>query len=63
MMIKGESPRELAAQQANVAAENLQEWLARYAETGKIEDLDKVKAKMVALDKAVKALEVDGYIV
>lgn len=63
MMIKGDSPRELAAQQANVAAENLQEWLERFAETGKLEDLDKVKAKMAALDKAVKALEVDGYIV
>ena len=51
MMIKGETPRKLDAQEAYAKAENVKEWLERFAETGDGQDYDKLVAKYKELGK------------
>lgn len=57
MMIKGDTPRKLDAQEAYAKAENLKEWLERFAETGDSKDYDKLVAKYKELGKMVEGLE------
>ena len=56
-MIKGETPRKLDAQEAYVKAENVKEWLERFAETGDSRDYDKLVAKYKDLGKMIDGLE------
>ena len=56
-MIKGDTPRELDAQEAYVKAENVKEWLERFAETGDGRDYDKLVAKYKELGKMIDNLE------
>lgn len=57
MMIKGETPRAMDAQEAYAKAENLKEWIARFAETGDSHDYDKLLAKYKELGKMIEGLE------
>lgn len=56
-MITGETPRALDAQEAYVKAENIKEWLERFAETGDSKDYDKLLAKYKELGKMIDGLE------
>lgn len=56
-MIKGETPRKLDAQEAYVKAENLKEWLERFAETGDSKDYEKLLAKYKELGQMIEGLE------
>lgn len=56
-MIEGETPRKLDAQEAYVKAENVKEWLGRFAETGDSRDYDKLVAKYKELGKMIDGLE------
>lgn len=57
MMIKGDSPRALDSQETYAKAENLKEWIQRFAETGDAKDYDKLVAKYRELGKMIKGLE------
>lgn len=57
MMIKGETPRKLDAQEAYAKAENVKEWLERFAETGDSRDYEKLVAKYQELGKMIDGLE------
>lgn len=56
-MIKGEIPRKLDAQETYAKAENVKEWLERFAETGDGRDYDKLVAKYKELGKMIDGLE------
>ena len=56
-MIKGETPRKLDAQEAYAKAENLKEWIQRFAETGDGQDYDKLSAKYRELGRMIDGLE------
>lgn len=56
-MIKGNTPRKLDAQEAYAKAENVKEWLERFAETGDSKDYDKLVAKYKELGKMIDGLE------
>lgn len=56
-MIEGETPRKLDAQEVYVKAENVKEWLERFAETGDSRDYDKLVAKYKDLGKMIDGLE------
>ena len=56
-MIEGETPRKLDAQEAYAKAENVKEWLERFAETGDSRDYDKLLAKYRELGKMIDGLE------
>lgn len=56
-MIKGETPRALDGQEAYAKAENLKEWIERFAETGDGQDYDKLVAKYRELGKMIEGLE------
>lgn len=56
-MIEGDTPRKLDSQEAYVKAENLKEWLARFAETGDGRDYDKLVAKYRELGRMIEGLE------
>ena len=56
-MIKGETPRALDSQEAYVKAENVKEWLERFAETGDGQDYDKLLEKYRELGKMIDGLE------
>ena len=56
-MIEGETPRKLDAQEAYIQAENVKEWLQRFAETGDSQDYDKLVAKYKELGKMIDGLE------
>lgn len=56
-MIKGDTPRELDSQEAYAKAENIKEWLARFAETGDSKDYDTLLAKYRELGKMIDNLE------
>lgn len=56
-MIKGESPRELDSQEAYAKAENVKEWIKRFAETGEGKDYDKLLEKYKELGKMIDGLE------
>lgn len=56
-MIKGETPRKLDAQEAYAKAENIKEWIERFAETGDGKDYDKMLAKYKELGKMIEGLE------
>lgn len=57
MMIKGETPRALDSQEAYAKAENVKEWLAKFAETGDGQDYDKLVAKYKELGRMIDGLE------
>ena len=57
IMIKGDTPRKLDAQEAYVRAENVKEWIARFAETGDGNDYDKMVAKYKELGQMIDGLE------
>ena len=57
MMITGETPRALDSQEAYAIAENLKEWIERFAETGDSQDYDKLVAKYKDLGKMIDGLE------
>lgn len=57
MMIKGETPRALDSQEAYAKAENVKEWIQRFAETGDSRDYDKLVAKYKELGKMIDGLE------
>ena len=57
MMIEGETPRAMDAQEAYAKAENIKEWLERFAETGDSRDYDKLVAKYKELGKMIDNLE------
>ena len=57
MMITGETPRALDSQEAYAKAENLKEWIERFAETGDSQDYDKLVAKYKDLGKMIDGLE------
>lgn len=56
-MIEGETPRKLDSQEAYAKAENVKEWLERFAETGDSQDYDKLVAKYRELGKMIDGLE------
>lgn len=56
-MIKGETPRKLDAQEAYAKAENVKEWIQRFAETGDSKDYDKMVAKYKELGQMIDGLE------
>lgn len=56
-MIKGETPRAMDAQEAYAKAENLKEWINRFAETGDSHDYDKLVNKYKELGKMIDGLE------
>lgn len=56
-MIKGETQRALDAQEAYAKAENVKEWIERFAETGDSHDYDKMVAKYKELGKMIDGLE------
>lgn len=56
-MIKGDTPRKLDAQEAYTKAENVKEWIKRFAETGDGQDYDKLTAKYRELGKMIDGLE------
>lgn len=56
-MIKGETPRALDSQEAYVKAENVKEWIERFAETGDGKDYDKLVDKYKELGKMIDDLE------
>ena len=56
-MIKGETPRKLDGQEAYAKAENVKEWINRFAETGDSRDYDKMVAKYRELGKMIDGLE------
>lgn len=57
MMIKGDTPRAMDAQEAYAKAENVKEWIERFAETGDSKDYDKLLAKYKDLGKMIDGLE------
>ena len=57
MMIKGDTPRALDSQEAYVKAENIKEWLERFAETGDSQDYDKLLEKYQELGRMIDGLE------
>lgn len=56
-MNEGNTQRKLDAQEAYVKAENVKEWLERFAETGDGQDYDKLLAKCQELGKMIEGLE------
>lgn len=56
-MITGETPRALDGQEAYAKAENLKEWIERFAETGDSRDYDQLLAKYKELGKMIDNLE------
>ena len=56
-MIEGDTPRAMDSQEAYVKAENVKEWLERFAETGDSRDYDKLVAKYKDLGKMIDGLE------
>ena len=56
-MIEGDTPRALDSQEAYAKAENVKEWLERFAETGDGQDYDKLVAKYQELGKMIEELE------
>lgn len=57
MMIKGDTPRKLDSQETYAKAENVKEWIQRFAETGDSKDYDKLVAKYRELGKMIEGLE------
>lgn len=57
MMIEGDTPRKLDSQEAYVKAENVKEWIQRFAETGDAKDYDKLLEKYRELGKMIDNLE------
>lgn len=55
--MNGETPRALDSQEAYVKAENVKEWIERFAETGDGKDYDKMVAKYQELGKMIDGLE------
>ena len=56
-MIKGDTPRALDSQEAYAKAENVKEWIERFAETGEAKDYDKLLEKYLELGKMIEGLE------
>ncbi len=56
-MIKGNTPRELDAQEAYVKAENVKEWIQRFTETANRDDYQKLMEKYADLGSMLDCLE------
>lgn len=57
IMIKGDTQRAMDSQEAYAKAENVKEWIQRFAETGDSKDYDKMLAKYQELGKMIEGLE------
>lgn len=56
-MIKGDSPRAMDSQEAYTKAENLKEWIQRFAETANRDDYQKLMEKYADLGSMLDGLE------
>ena len=56
-IIKGDAPRKLDSQEAYAKAENLKEWIERFAETASRDDYQKLMEKYADLGSMLDGLE------